>query len=335
MVETKAPAPAKKTPTPKTPVKKVAKRKAPKKSLASKQKFTGEEAPDRKEPTDAESVVEAATHPGHAKNAARSKAVTDEEATALSANLTGSSKRAAQSRLAKIRNTMPANSIGKRVRLQRLNKNITQKELARLCGCSQQTVVDLETARVIYSRFTAVMAEHLGVSLHWLETGEGSRERAGPSQGRVAVVGWEYYLGDVSGVQNAQHQVTDWLENCPVDHSGDTVMTIVDERIAFVMSGRVRSGEWLYVDRKRHDDGLVVVLMPGWNRAELRELTTIGGRRFLASTNPDVPDRLVACDVTTAYAEFDKATKAAEANPENTPPALVIGRVIFRGVPES
>jgi DNA-binding XRE family transcriptional regulator len=225
---------------------------------------------------------------------------------------------------------LPTDTLGARVKAVRRSRSCTQKELATAIKSSQQTIVDLEKGKVIYSRFLGQIAEYLEVSLHWIETGEGSRERLGPGQSRVPVACWDYYTGDIFGDLGENHQITDWLECCPVMNSGDVVMTIVDERTAFVMAGRVLLGEWLYVDRQRKEDGLVVVVMPGWVRAELRELTTIGGRRFLASTNKDVPDRLVPVDVAVNLDDYLRLQR----NPENNPPALVLGRVIFRGVPE-
>lgn len=226
---------------------------------------------------------------------------------------------------------LPTDTLGHRVRAVRRTSNVTQKELAKNVGCSQQTVVDLEAGKVEYSRFTKKIAEELKVALHWLETGEGSRDRPGRSQGRVAVVSWDQFLSLVDGVGEGP-RVTDWLESCPVASSGNVAMVIVDERTAFVMGGRVKAGDWLFVDRERFDDGLVVATMPGWHKVELRELTTIGGRRFLAALNRDVPDRMTAVS---PQRNYDAYTALAERNDADVQPALILGRVIFRGQPEN
>jgi DNA-binding XRE family transcriptional regulator len=217
-------------------------------------------------------------------------------------------------------------SVAYRVRSIRRSAGITQKECARLAGCSQQTIVDVEAGRVNHSRFVGDIARALNVGLHWLETGQGARDRPGRTQGKVAVVGWDYFLPAAQDSTTAP-AATDRLDSCPVANSGDMAMVIVDERTSFTMLGKVVLGEWLFVDMQRRDDGLVVVVMPGWQRAELRELTTIGGRRFLVVANTNLPDSMLPVVV---YSKHELYAHAVQTGGELAP-ALIMGRVIFSG----
>ena len=125
------------------------------------------------------------------------------------------------------------------------------------------------------------IADELGVSMHWIESGEGPREQPNKSQGAVPIVQWDYFAQ--ATVAGDEPEVLEWIEGCPVDNSGEVVVVIVDDSTAFAMAGGLEAGDWLFVDRKAKGDGLVVVTMPGWERAEVRELVTTGTDRFCAS----------------------------------------------------
>ena len=219
-------------------------------------------------------------------------------------------------------------SAGDRVKHARKSMQMTQKTLAKLAGCSQQTIVDLETGNVTWSRFMPVIADELGVSLHWVETGEGPRGRPGKSHGAVPIVQWDFFTH--AAVTGEDVEVIDWAEGCPVDNSGSTVVVIVDESTAFTMGKQVTVGDWLFVDRAVHSDGLVIVMMPGWERAEVRELLTSGTSKYLRQANPPGAEALPisACTDLKEY----RAMSDAEF-PADLPPALLLGRVVFQGHP--
>lgn len=67
---------------------------------------------------------------------------------------------------------MSASGLGARVKLVRRRQQMTQKELAKAAGCSQQTIVDIETLGT-RSRYLPAIARALGESVDWLETGSG------------------------------------------------------------------------------------------------------------------------------------------------------------------
>ncbi len=66
-------------------------------------------------------------------------------------------------------------SIGTRVRLEREAQGIDRKELARLTGVGYSTLSELERGGMQTSTKLRVIADALGVSLRWLETGKGPK----------------------------------------------------------------------------------------------------------------------------------------------------------------
>lgn len=66
-------------------------------------------------------------------------------------------------------------TVGSRVRAQREAQNIDRKELARLTGIGYSTLAELERGGMQTSTKLRVIADALGVSLRWLETGKGEK----------------------------------------------------------------------------------------------------------------------------------------------------------------
>jgi DNA-binding XRE family transcriptional regulator len=223
-----------------------------------------------------------------------------------------------------------AKELGGRLKAERRKQRKTQKGLAKEAGCAQQTVLDLEYGNVEHSRYLPIIAGVLGVSVHWLQTGEGRPDRPDAKAVPIGVVSWDYFTGLAK--RESQPLISDWLEGSPVQHSDDTIALFADEAAAFAMQNVVVNGEWLFVDRQRFDAGLVICMMDGWHRAELRELTTIGGNWFLRVTNPALPNQLTPVSVHTQREDYIEANAAPIQN-EDALPCLVLGKVIFRGVP--
>lgn len=213
-----------------------------------------------------------------------------------------------------------------RLRALRKAAGLTQKELADKAGCSQQTLVDLEGGRAAWSRFMPAIAEALDTSVEYLQTGEG-RNSPVSRQGAIPIVAWPD-LGSAA-LSGSEPDAVDWVECAPVEHSGDTVVCIADDSVAFGMGGTIQAGEWLFIDRAESDSGgLMAVLLPGWQRPEIRELTLSGGSVYLRSPNAALGDEEVA-----AYRSAQEYLQAAEIGGLSPVPALVLGRVIFRGFP--
>lgn len=66
-------------------------------------------------------------------------------------------------------------TIGSRVRSEREAQHIDRKELARLTGIGYSTLAELERGGMQTSTKLRVIADALGVSLRWLETGKGDK----------------------------------------------------------------------------------------------------------------------------------------------------------------
>jgi transcriptional regulator with XRE-family HTH domain len=224
--------------------------------------------------------------------------------------------------------TQAAKDLGMRLRSERKRQRITQRAVAKAVGCAQQTVLDIENGHVEWSRFLPEIASHIGVSLAYLETGEGPTDRPETAGTPVPVVTWDYF--DERVKQTLPLEATDWLDGCPVRHSGELVAVIADEASAFAMKGTVRQNDWLFVDLGRADVGLLVCMMAGWHRAELRELTSMGGKHYLQSSNPALPQQLLPVS---AFTNRDEYMAALQVPGQDTLPCLVLGRVIFQGVP--
>jgi len=224
--------------------------------------------------------------------------------------------------------TAAAIEVGKRLRAERKRQRKTQKDVASAVECAQQTVLDLELGKVEWSRYLPAIADELGVSMHWLETGEGPPARPEAAGVPIGVVTWDFFTKVAA--KDIQPVASEWLDGCPVKHSGDCVALVADEAAAFAMQGEVNQGDWLFVDRRRADNGLVICMMAGWHAAEVRELTSMGGRFFLKSSNPALPQALLPVSI---YSQRDEYRAALQVPGQDTLPCLVLGRVVFQGVP--
>ena len=71
-----------------------------------------------------------------------------------------------------------------RLRKARIEKNISQVELGRLTGESQSKIAALESGRNKKPTNTVQLAEILGVSAYWLETGKGEMHPS-PAQDEI------------------------------------------------------------------------------------------------------------------------------------------------------
>jgi transcriptional regulator with XRE-family HTH domain len=65
-----------------------------------------------------------------------------------------------------------SHKIGGRLKARRLELQLTQNQLARMSGVSQQTIHNIEAGRNSSSRHLVKLADALSVSPHWLEQGD-------------------------------------------------------------------------------------------------------------------------------------------------------------------
>lgn len=70
-------------------------------------------------------------------------------------------------------------TIGTRLRKERTLQNISRTALAQATGVGYSTLAELERGGMQTSTKLRVIADALGVSLRWLETGKGPKEQAG------------------------------------------------------------------------------------------------------------------------------------------------------------
>jgi transcriptional regulator with XRE-family HTH domain len=62
-------------------------------------------------------------------------------------------------------------NLAQRLIKSRIDKGLSQQELAKLSGVSQQTISSIESGKIKSSRFVADLAGALEVNLEWLMTG--------------------------------------------------------------------------------------------------------------------------------------------------------------------
>ncbi|KDE88243.1 helix-turn-helix transcriptional regulator [Stenotrophomonas maltophilia] len=89
------------------------------------------------------------------------------------------------------------NTIGGRVRLEREARGIGRAELAKMTGIGYSTLSELERGGMQTSTKLHVIADALGVSVRWLETGKG------PKAAGTAPVGDDSDWADISGYAQA------------------------------------------------------------------------------------------------------------------------------------
>jgi transcriptional regulator with XRE-family HTH domain len=224
-----------------------------------------------------------------------------------------------------------AGSAGERIRLARKRKGWTQKDLAEAVGCSQQTIVDIEGAEEPRSRFLTAIVRSLGESLEWIEAGVG-----GPASGNgdLALL-LPHYDFEVAALRaldpTAVDHVIDALYQAPVEMSSASFTVGVDRMTARLMPEAVQVDDVLFVDplADPQPGRMVLAVMPGWDRAELRALVSSAGQRFLGIEAQDMGETLVPCTPYRTAPEFLDHRAVTEGGAPD--PALIVGVVVFIG----
>ena len=217
-------------------------------------------------------------------------------------------------------------STGNRIRDARKRRGITQKELADLVGCSQQTIVDIEGQLNPRSRFMSAVVRELGESLEWIETGLGT-----PVGSVVVSRNLPHFCLEKAGRRALDSSIVDHeidaLYASPVEVSGMAFTVSVDRMSAVMLGDHVSDGEVLFIDPKAapYLGRMVLVVMPGCDRAEVRVLSSTGGHHFLEIDSEMYPPRLTACQVYRVVDEYLAHTD------DGVPPALICGTVVFIG----
>lgn len=213
---------------------------------------------------------------------------------------------------------------GHRLKASRKRRGLTQKELAAAVGCSQQTVVDIESQKHPASRFLSKIVRELGESLEWIESGLGS-----PAGATLDSTSLPHFDLEIAGLRAIDPRYIDAqidsLYSAPVDMSVQSYTVGVDRMTSQVMDKTVRADDVLYVDvlAVPVPGSLILVVMPGWERAELRQLGYSAGAHFLNADSDRFGPSTVACTIYRAQEEYMQH--------KGEFPALVVGRVVFIG----
>lgn len=199
---------------------------------------------------------------------------------------------------------MAANGLGARVRLVRRRQQMTQKQLAAAAGCSQQTIVDIETVGT-RSRYLPAIARALGESVDWLETGAG----VSPTTAELL----PHY--DLWALATAPEAPVDRLFADPWARSpeerGKVFTVSVDAAAASRSGGMLRELDALVCVAAKGSvrPGWWIAWAAGWGKAEIYRLVESEGVLYLS---PPVSERVELSRPVRATLIREEAAEAAE-----------------------
>jgi phage repressor protein C with HTH and peptisase S24 domain len=171
-------------------------------------------------------------------------------------------------------------SLGLRLKLARLERGITQTELAECVGVSQAAIAGLELRESTKSGYTSQIAECLKVNVQWLATGIGEMNLPEPTLViEIPLVAWS--------------DIHRWQEADPIKwipwHTGEDEN--VSQTFALKISGvsmepEFHDGDNIVIDPNAtaaHNDFVIVGTA---TEPMLRQLVVEGGRSFARALNP-------------------------------------------------
>lgn len=205
-------------------------------------------------------------------------------------------------------------TLGSRVKAARVRANMTQVELAKVAGCSQQTIVDIE-ARSSRSKFLPAIARALKESLEWFESGEGSEASA-------ALLVPHYDLYGLAAEHPVPLDRLRWFGAVDPQHVSFTVA--VDSGTVARSKGYLDPGDVVFCSPP---DGTlapwVIAWVRDWPKAELCRLAVSEGHTYLCSPNGDEVDFKIEVRLVKSRAE------AAADQAEGRPPGCWIVASVF------
>lgn len=161
-------------------------------------------------------------------------------------------------------------TIGSRVKAARQRAWLTQTELAQAAGCSQQTIVDIES-RSRSSKFLPAIARALGESADWFETGDGR------SASSLLLV--PHY--DLYGLAQDPPVPIDRLWGSP-DPGVVSFTVAIDAATVARSSGFLALGDVVFCQEPLGSrSSWAVVWAADWPKAELVRLAVAEGREFM------------------------------------------------------
>jgi len=210
-------------------------------------------------------------------------------------------------------------SAGLRIRSSRKSQGLTQKDLAALAGCSQQTIVDIEGRPDPSSRYLPAIVSALGEEMSYIQNGIGS-PAGGPSGDLLpCLTPFEVAVGVLDGLDAAPQNDPRYSSPVPVSRLAFTML--VDTTMCS-MGFDVSVGDVVFADPAAAvvSGSLVVCVAPGWNRAELRVVSEIRGQTYLSLDN--FQDRF-GCTIYRAASDYLSSDREDA--------LLVAGVVVFMG----
>jgi len=189
---------------------------------------------------------------------------------------------------------------GERLKSALKSAGMSQAELARQAGISQQSVQYLCAGKGRGSIHSDKFANILGVNTRWLSSGEGPREpdniAPGPEiQGRVPLISWVQAGEFCEAIDLFQPgDADDWIP-CPTQHSDSSFALKVQ---GASMEPKFTEGELIIVDpmKSPNSGSYVIAQKTGDKSVTFKQLMTDGGQHYLKALNPEWPNRIIKMD---------------------------------------
>ena len=172
-------------------------------------------------------------------------------------------------------------SLGERMRIARLEKGVSQTELAKKVGISQPAITALEKRKSPTSGYAHQIAECLNVNVKWLVTGAGPMDRDESSPVQVKVIDWQ----NVFEFEKAE--TIKWIPWYNRKNTMSEIRGFALEISGVSMEPEFFDGDTIIVDpdqTAKHND--YVIIDTGEERPLLRQLIKEGGDLFLRALNP-------------------------------------------------
>lgn len=193
-------------------------------------------------------------------------------------------------------------TIGARLRKARLQKRLTQPQLARLAGVSQTSISDLERGRATETRKLVQLAQALGKTPEWLESGSLPEERPvlrtlpGPDTLTQAIEDLAQtrripVIGTVKAEEDGFLETVDYPagQGGVVPYHGKDMNAYALRVRGDSMAGKIDSGETIVVEpgTTPQPGDIAMVLMKDGRRTVKRLLYVRNGEVTLAPENRD------------------------------------------------
>lgn len=170
-------------------------------------------------------------------------------------------------------------SLGERLKIARLEKGITQTELAKCVGVSQAAIAGLELRESKQSGYTSQIAECLNINVQWLATGTGPMNKPEPTPViTIPLIRWS----DIDEGSRA-----DPISTIPWHTGNNNVSQVFALEISGVsMEPEFHDGDCIVVDPDRTPSHNDFVIINTGEEPMLRQYIKEGGRTFARALNP-------------------------------------------------